>query len=41
MGTVHKETFTKPLPTRAKIFIRNGQRLNMARHFVGHRKHSI
>jgi len=27
MGTVYKETFTKPLPTGAKIIVRKGQRL--------------
>ena len=27
MGTVYKETFTKPLPAGAKIIIRKGQRL--------------
>ena len=27
MGTVYKETFTKPLPAGAKIIVRKGQRL--------------
>ena len=27
MGTVYRETFTKPLPAGAKIIIRKGQRL--------------
>ncbi len=27
MGTVYKETFTKPLPAEAKIIVRKGQRL--------------
>ena len=26
MGTVYKETFTKPLPAGAKIIVRKGQR---------------
>ena len=27
MGTVYKETFTKPLPARARIIVRKGRRL--------------
>jgi hypothetical protein len=27
MGTVYKETFTKPLPVGARIIVRKGQRL--------------
>ena len=27
MGTVYKKTFTKPLPTGAKIIVRKGKRL--------------
>jgi hypothetical protein len=30
MGTVHKETCTKPLPAGAKIAVRKGQRLDKA-----------
>lgn len=30
MGTVYKETFTKPLPAGAKLIVRKGQRLDKA-----------